>query len=157
MQVSNLAGNGHFWIGLTCGNCPYAANRAIRFNRWTDGAPLTYSSNLDERTHRLYNNEAMQLYADDGRWNRHMTSERQRYICEERNVCASSPCQNDATCWKESVDRYSCRCLHNFTGVHCEHIFTTPGIVEWGNTEVWGESGVYSNQRNKCPKLQNEF
>ena len=40
-------------------------------------------------------------------------------VSADINECASSPCQNGATC-ADHVNRYKCSCVAGFSGINCE-------------------------------------
>ncbi|XP_062579053.1 matrilin-3-like, partial [Saccostrea cucullata] len=41
------------------------------------------------------------------------------------NMCNSNPCQNGGSCI-DGEDRYTCNCIHGYTGVHCEKDIQPP-------------------------------
>ena len=41
------------------------------------------------------------------------------YTFADIDECASTPCENDATC-KDGVNSYTCECKDGFTGKNCE-------------------------------------
>ena len=40
-------------------------------------------------------------------------------MLDTRDQCASNPCQNDGLCIDGDY-RYSCQCLHGFSGFNCQ-------------------------------------
>ncbi|XP_055875332.1 uncharacterized protein LOC106069146 isoform X3 [Biomphalaria glabrata] len=51
--------------------------------------------------------------------NYNLSSQGQMQICEAKNFCQSSPCQNGGTCLRES-DSFSCQCTDGFEGSLCQ-------------------------------------
>ena len=41
------------------------------------------------------------------------------YIPSDINECASTPCENGASC-SDGINRYTCTCVAGYTGLHCE-------------------------------------
>ena len=41
------------------------------------------------------------------------------FVCADKDECASTPCQNGATCI-DNVNKYMCTCVAGFTGTNCE-------------------------------------
>ncbi|XP_078384224.1 uncharacterized protein LOC144666717 [Oculina patagonica] len=54
--------------------------------------------------------------------------------CKEANPCGSGPCQNGATCKRESSIAYRCVCPQHYTGRHCE--LTDECLHELDNCDV---------------------
>ena len=66
------------------------------------------------------------------------------------NECVSDPCQHDGTC-RDHVDGYTCDCLPEYSGVHCEQVIPTAQPVNWDLATTPSTAGQNTNGTGNEP------